>query len=125
MIINKIPKLANGSGLPYFNPEEVSGAFGEWIGHMPEGNEATKKFSEYVHDYYIREGVQWPPKMWASKTTAINLTTNACEGFYSGFKRNFNSPHPNIHVFTEQLVLYQCDIYAKLDSIASANQQCH
>ena len=52
--------------------------------------------------------------MWAEYSPSTARTTNPCEAFHSHLSSDFYVSHPNIFVLIENLLLLQCEIYAKM-----------
>ena len=79
--------------------------------------EEFTEFANYIADHYIEESSTFPPSLWASSSLETTRTTNACESFHSKWKTMFASPHPNIHVFVENLLLKQEEVYVYMQSV--------
>lgn len=58
-----------------------------------------------------------PPSMWATATSSIYNTTNACESFHAKLSESFYSTHPSLYIFIEKLKDFQIDTYVKIQSI--------
>ncbi|KAL4104549.1 hypothetical protein QTP88_019844 [Uroleucon formosanum] len=51
--------------------------------------------------------------MWAECSSALSLTTNGCEVFYSKFNKEFNTTHPNIFKVIDILINIQSETQIK------------
>ena len=108
-------------GLIFLDPAEVGDAFVEdLIPFQPEDSRVTQ-YADYLTDMYISEESTFPPELWAACSSSMCRTTNACESFHAHFKNNFYVAHPNIFVFTEQLLKIQSEIYIKINSVLKNN----
>ena len=69
---------------------------------------------ENVCDRYIdEENCTYDPQLWAEAPSSDDRrrTTNGCESFHSHFNALFNSTHPNIFSFLQELKRYQLRVY--------------
>ena len=81
--------------------ELVPQAFEDYAKLAPPG---LAKFLDYLRRTWMTEQSKFPPKLWAGAAQSnVPNTTNACESFHLHFGKLFNSPHPNIYVFLENL----------------------
>ena len=55
----------------------------------------------------------YDPELWAEAPSSDDRrrTTNGCESFHSHFNALFNSTHPNIFSFLQELKRYQLRVY--------------
>lgn len=104
-------------GLMYLDPEQIEDAFCDLVSIQPADARLTR-FADYLTDTYIdhEEKATFPPRVWASATSELWRTTNACEGFHSKFNAACPSPHPNIFQFLKCLKLIQTDSYILMNS---------
>lgn len=116
-------KTAEGSylrvffGLPFLDPTDMENFF-EYELQMKEPNHpAVKEFSKYVYENYVRPGALFPPYLWASYSSSIARTTNACESFNSKLNGQFYHAHPNIYLFIDALLEIQERTYSKMLSV--------
>lgn len=111
-------------GMTYLHPNEVEDAFCDLVSIQPP-NERLSMFADYLLDTYIvgDERALFPPQIWASASSDLWRTTNACEAFHSKLKASCSSPHANIFVFLKCLTHIQTDTYILLNSTGSAKSK--
>lgn len=80
---------------------------------MPE-DDRVLQFCDYLVDNYLTEDSTFPPYMWASNSSSLIFTTNACESFHSKFNECFYKSHPDIFKFTDILLNFQAEVYVKI-----------
>ena len=62
---------------------------------------------KYLEKTYLCDNSLFPPKMWAGQlSTEFPSTNNISESFHSHFGSFFESPHPDIILFLDNLSLY-------------------
>lgn len=104
-------------GLPYLHPLKVSECYvNDFMAYLPS-TDAFSRMSDYLVDNYIKEDATFPPSLWASNSSHLDLTTNPCESFHAHFSNAFYHTHPNINIFIQTLLTVQTNIYIKIQSI--------
>ena len=65
---------------------------------------------------YIAVGALFPPSMWAAPPALEHSprTTNGVESFHKHLKDTFVNSHPNIYIFSENLLQLQEHTYIRL-----------
>lgn len=109
-------------GLVFLSAEEVEDSFAfDFMPTRPEG-EAYVIFTDYLTETYIHEDALFPPHVWATHSSSLQLTTNACESFHAHFGKYFYTPHPNINLFMTQILAFQTFVFIKLNSAATGEE---
>lgn len=101
-------------GLPFLEPEMVGECF---IDLWQPLTDKIQTFCDYLVDTYIDDDSDFPPEIWATCSSSMYLTTNACESFHSKFNSLFYTSHPSIFQFLEILKQCQTDAKIKMQSI--------
>jgi hypothetical protein len=103
-------------GLVFLNPNELSNCFVEDLLSDCPVNDKCTNFYDYLTDTYISEDYLFPMSIWASNTSELIITTNACESFHSFFNKSFNHSPP-ISAWLSVINEIQTKVYIKLNSI--------
>lgn len=104
-------------GLVFLNPDEVSNCFVEDLLSDCPVNDKLTNYCDYLTDTYISEDSLFPPSIWASNTSELIRTTNACESFHSFFNKSFNHISPPISAWLSIINEIQTEVYIKLNSL--------
>jgi len=122
--------LRDTFGMMYLEPHEVGDFFAFELAELQPLDDKIILYADYLVDTYISENSSFPPKVWASMSSTVNRTTNACESFHKHFNENFYDSHPSIFIFIDCLKNVQCETYIKIQSchiarkcISSVNKQ--
>jgi len=106
-------------GLMFLEPSHVECCYQEIKSMKPRSGRAVNEFLRYMNLTYVSEKSKFPPRIWASPSSNLTFTTNACESFHSHFV--FNSAHPHIFTFVDTLLTYQKEVQIKINSIGTPN----
>jgi hypothetical protein len=90
-------------GFVFLNPEEVGGCFVEDFIVTMSKEEQYQQFAEYLTENYIDSGAVFPPTLFASRSSSLQLTTKACVSFHSHLNKYFYHPHAHINFFIMKL----------------------
>lgn len=104
-------------GLPFLDPKFVGDCFAIDIAAIQPNHPQVTKFTDYLVENYIAESSKFPPAIWAENSSSLKRTTNACESFHSRFNSSFYHTHPNIYLFLNVLIEFQCDSYIRIRSV--------
>ena len=63
-------------GLVFLNPEVGDCFVEDFIGTMPSGQQ-YQQFADYLTENYIDSSALFPPTLWTSRSSSLQLTTNA------------------------------------------------
>lgn len=105
-------------GLPFLKPSEARDAFLNDL--LPIRPQCPKliKFTEYLFANYLNDDALFPPTLWACETGDLMArTTNTCESFHSRFNASFYKDHPDIFLFTRNLIQFQTETYVTIQSL--------
>ena len=105
-------------GLPLLPPDEVEDAFTYDLMPTVPNERNVEEFCDYLLETYISSDSRYSPEMWARLPVnqVYPTTTNGAESFHRHFKDCFQSAHPNIFAFSNQLLGLQEETYIKLNS---------
>jgi len=97
----------------FLEPENVCDYFNNELMPTMTEDDLLRQFSCYILNTYILFA-DFPPNIWASTSSTLTWTTNACESFHSHFNKSFYTLHPHIYNFMDEL---KSEIYIKINSI--------
>lgn len=86
------------------------------LAEFKPNDDKVNQFADYITDNYIDENSTFPPNMWATMSSSIQRSTNACESFHSKYNSYFISTHPHIYKFLNVLNIIQSDTYILIRS---------
>jgi len=89
---------------------------------MPN-DDRCRRFADYVVEYYIDYGCDFPPGVWAQRPDLNPTTTNGAESFHGHLNAEFLAPHPNINVFVQALLRQQTATYISTGSLSFTRWQ--
>lgn len=104
-------------GLQYLNPTEVATSFAEDLMPIMPADSRLSNYSTYLNQNYIQETSLFAPTIWASCTSNMFRTTNACESFHNYFSKKFYTAFPSLYKFIDAVIDMQITVYVKIDSI--------
>jgi hypothetical protein len=107
-------------GLPFLSPADVLPFFTEYLLPSAPQNEKIDAWHEYLLRTYLQDDSLFPPDMWASFSSSLTRTTNACESMHAHLNSSFYTPHPNFDVFTTTLLRFQASTPLKIRSASTA-----
>lgn len=104
-------------GLLFLNPGDVEDCFVDDLMAICPDDDKLKSYCDYLTDTYISEESIFPPTIWASGSSDLTRTTNACESFHSYFNQCFYKDSPPIMYWLNIIHEIQTETYVKMRSV--------
>lgn len=105
-------------GLPFLDSTDVEDMFTELIADAPQHPD-TLTFADYVYDYYIADGCDFPPEIWAAEPSGERNTTNGAESFHADYNKQFRHIKPPVRTVLDVLRSIQNETYVSIRTVNS------
>ncbi|KAF0756715.1 Uncharacterized protein FWK35_00015087 [Aphis craccivora] len=118
----KLAQKDSTVGTSFLKSTRFENCFTEDIMTIQLQDARVLEFIDYILDSYIKNDADFPPEIWSEYLSSTLRTTNNCKSFHRKLNRSFNSSHPNIYNFIDDLKNIQIYTYIALRSQGSRNR---